>query len=39
MRMNMFAAYDKVKSDIDNIRVLYLAAVRLTAVQLTSLPL
>jgi hypothetical protein len=37
MRMNMFAVYDKAKPDIGNIRDLNLAAVKLTAVQVTKL--
>jgi hypothetical protein len=39
MRMNMFAVYDKVKPDIENIRGLNLEAVKLTTVQVTSQPL
>jgi hypothetical protein len=39
MRMIMFAAYDKAKPDIENLRGLNLAAVKLTTVQMTKLPL
>jgi hypothetical protein len=39
MRMNMFAVYDKVKPDIENIRGLNLAVVKLTTVLATKLPL
>jgi hypothetical protein len=39
MRMNMFAAQDKAKPDIENVRGLNLAAVKLTTVQITKLPL
>jgi hypothetical protein len=39
MRMNMFAIYDKAKADIENIRGLNSAAVKLTTVQVTKLPL
>jgi hypothetical protein len=39
MRMNMFAAQDKTKPDIENTRDLNLAVVKLTAVQVTKLPL
>jgi hypothetical protein len=37
--MNMFALQDKVKPDIENVRGLNLAVVKLTAVQVTKLPL
>jgi hypothetical protein len=39
MRMNMFAVYDKAKQDIENIRGLNLAVVKLTTVQVTKVPL
>jgi hypothetical protein len=39
MRKNMFAIYDNAKPDIENIRGLNLAAVRLTTVHVTKLPL
>jgi hypothetical protein len=39
MRMNMFAAYDKTKPDIENIRGLNLAAAKFTTVQVIKLPL
>jgi hypothetical protein len=39
MKMQIFATRDKVKSDTENVRGLNLAAVRLTAVQVTELPL
>jgi hypothetical protein len=39
MRMNMFAAQDKAKPDMENIKGLNLAAVKLTIVQVTKLPL
>jgi hypothetical protein len=39
MRKNMFAVWDKAKPDIENIRALNLAMVKLTAVQVTELPL
>jgi hypothetical protein len=39
MRMNMFAVQDKVKPDVENIRSLNLAVVKLTTVQVTKLPL
>jgi hypothetical protein len=39
MRMNMFAVQDTVKPDIGNIRGSNLATVKLTAVQVTRLPL
>jgi hypothetical protein len=39
MRMDMFAAKDKAKPDIENIRGLNLAVVKLTIVQVTKLPL
>jgi hypothetical protein len=35
----MFAAYDKAKVDIENTRGLMLAAVKLTTLQVTKLPL
>jgi hypothetical protein len=35
----MFAAWDKTKPDVENIRGLNLAAVKLMAVQVTKLPL
>jgi hypothetical protein len=38
-RMNMFAVQDKAKPDIENIRGLNLAAVKLTTAQVTKLPL
>jgi hypothetical protein len=37
--MNKFAVKDKVKPDTENIRGLNLAAVKLTTVQVTKLPL
>jgi hypothetical protein len=39
MRMNMFAVYEKAKPDVDHIRGLNLAVVKLTTVQATKLPL
>jgi hypothetical protein len=39
MRMNMFMVQGKVKLDIENIRGLNLAMVRLMTVQVTKLPL
>jgi hypothetical protein len=39
MRMNMFEVWDKAKPDIENIRGLNLAVVKLTTVQVTKLPL
>jgi hypothetical protein len=39
MRMNIFAAWDKAKPDTENVRGLKLAAVKLTTVQVTKLPL
>jgi hypothetical protein len=39
MRMNMFAAYGKAKPDIENIRGLNLAGVKITTVQMTKMPL
>jgi hypothetical protein len=39
MRMNMCVVYDKAKPDIENIRVLNLAMVKLTIVEVTKLPL
>jgi hypothetical protein len=39
MRMNMFAIKEKAKPDIENIRGLNLAVVKLTTVQMTKLPL
>jgi hypothetical protein len=39
MITNMFAVYDKVKPDTENIRGLILAMVKLTTVQVTKLPL
>jgi hypothetical protein len=39
MRMNMFAAQDKSKPDMENIRGLNLAVVELTNVQMTKLSL
>jgi hypothetical protein len=39
MRMNMFAVLDKAKPDIENIRGLNLAVVKLATVQVTRLPL
>jgi hypothetical protein len=39
MRLNMFAVQDKAKSHTENIRGLNLAAVKLTAVQVTKLSL
>jgi hypothetical protein len=38
-RMNMFAVCDTAKPDIENIRCLNLAVVKLTTVQVTKLPL
>jgi hypothetical protein len=38
MRMNMFAAKDKAKPDIENIRGLNLAVVKLMTVHATKLP-
>jgi hypothetical protein len=38
MRMNMFAARDKAKPDIEDIRGLNLAAIKLTTVQVGKLP-
>jgi hypothetical protein len=37
MRMNIFAVYDKVKPDIENISGLNLAVVKLTTVQVNKL--
>jgi hypothetical protein len=39
LRMDMFAVLDKAKLDIENIRGLNLAVVKLTTVQVTKLPL
>jgi hypothetical protein len=39
MRMNMFAVEEKAKSDVENIRDVNLAVVKLTAVQVSKLPL
>jgi hypothetical protein len=39
MRMNIFAAIGQGKPDIENKRDLNLAAVKLTTVQVTKLPL
>jgi hypothetical protein len=39
MRMNTFSVEDKVKPDIENIRGLNLAVVKLTTVQAIKLPL
>jgi hypothetical protein len=39
IRTNMFAVHDKVKPDTENIRGLNLAAVKLTTVHVTRLPL
>jgi hypothetical protein len=39
MRMNIFAVQEKAKPGIENIRGLNLAVVKLTAVQVTKLPL
>jgi hypothetical protein len=39
MRMNMFVEQDKAKPDTENIRDLNLAAVKLTTIQVTELPL
>jgi hypothetical protein len=39
MRMNMFAVQDKAKPDVENIRGLNLAVVKLTTVQVTKLQL
>jgi hypothetical protein len=39
MRMNMFAVLDKAKPDIEDVRGLNLAAVKLTTVLVTKLPL
>jgi hypothetical protein len=39
MRMNMFAIEDKAKPDIENIRGLNLAVVKITTFQATKLPL
>jgi hypothetical protein len=39
MRMNMFTAQDKAKPGIEHIRGLNLTVVKLTAVQMTKLPL
>jgi hypothetical protein len=39
VRMNMFAAQDKAKPDIENRRGLNLASVKFTTVQVTKLPL
>jgi hypothetical protein len=39
MKTNMFAEQDKAKLVIENIRGLNLAAVKLTTVQVTKLPL
>jgi hypothetical protein len=37
--MNLFAVYDKAKPDIENIRDLNLAVVKLMTVQVAKLPL
>jgi hypothetical protein len=37
--MNMFVVYDKIKPDIENIRGLNLAVVKLTTAQVTRQPL
>jgi hypothetical protein len=39
MGMNMLAEEDKAKLDIENVRGLNLAVVKLTTVQVTKLPL
>jgi hypothetical protein len=39
MRINMFTAPDKAKPDTENVRDLNLAAVKLTTIQVTKLPL
>jgi hypothetical protein len=39
MRIYIFAVYDKVKPDIENIRGLNLAVIKLTTVQVTKLSL
>jgi hypothetical protein len=39
MRMNMFVVWDKAKPDVENIRGLNFAVVKLTTVQMTNLPL
>jgi hypothetical protein len=39
MRINTFAAQDKEKPDVENVRGLNLAAVKLTNFQLTKMPL
>jgi hypothetical protein len=39
MRINRFAVYDKAKPDIENIRGLNLSVVKLTTVQVITLPL
>jgi hypothetical protein len=39
MKKNKFAVWDKARPDIENIRGLNLAVVRLTTVQVTKLPL
>jgi hypothetical protein len=39
MRMNIFPAYDKARPDIENIRGLKLAAVKLTTIEVANLPL
>jgi hypothetical protein len=39
MRMNMFSVNEKAKPDTENIKGLNLAVVKLTAVQVTQLPL
>jgi hypothetical protein len=39
MRVNLFALQDKVKPDIENIRGINLAVVKLTTVQVRKLPL
>jgi hypothetical protein len=39
MRMTMFAGQEKVKPDIESIRGLKLAAVKLMTVQVTEMPL
>jgi hypothetical protein len=38
-KTNIFAAQDKAKPDIENARILNLAAVKLTTVQVSKLPL
>jgi hypothetical protein len=39
MKMNMFAVWDKMKPDIENIRGLNLAMVKIKTVQVNKLPL